>query len=60
MRPPHWLRQLHEQLSENPCGKFALADLATRLASTLCTFRASLDATTANPSGTICAGAGSR
>jgi len=27
--PPHWLRQLHEQLSENPCGKFALADLAT-------------------------------
>jgi hypothetical protein len=27
--PPHWLRQLHEQLSENPFGKFALADLAT-------------------------------
>jgi AraC family transcriptional regulator len=27
--PPHWLRQLHEQLSENPCGKFALADLAS-------------------------------
>ena len=24
-----WLRQLHELLSENPCGKFALADLAT-------------------------------
>jgi AraC family transcriptional regulator len=27
--PPPWLRQLHELLSENPCGKFALADLAT-------------------------------
>ena len=27
--PPAWLRQLHELLSENPCGKFALADLAT-------------------------------
>jgi AraC family transcriptional regulator len=26
--PPPWLRQLHELLSENPCGKFALADLA--------------------------------
>jgi AraC family transcriptional regulator len=27
--PPRWLRQLHEQLSENPCGRFALGDLAT-------------------------------
>lgn len=27
--PPRWLRQLHELLSENPCGKFTLADLAT-------------------------------
>jgi AraC family transcriptional regulator len=26
--PPQWLMQLHELLSENPCGKFALADLA--------------------------------
>jgi AraC family transcriptional regulator len=27
--PPPWLRQLHERLSENPCGQFALADIAT-------------------------------
>jgi AraC family transcriptional regulator len=26
--PPRWLRQLHEQLSENPCGRFTLRGLA--------------------------------
>lgn len=26
--PPPWLRQLHEQLSENPCGSFTLRGLA--------------------------------
>ena len=29
LHPPAWLRQLHELLSESPCGEFALADLAT-------------------------------
>lgn len=27
--PPRWLRKLYEQLAENPCGRFSLADLAT-------------------------------
>jgi len=26
--PPRWLRRLHDQLSEDPCGNFTLSDLA--------------------------------
>jgi AraC family transcriptional regulator len=29
--PPRWLRQIHQQLSENPCGKFDLSELAAQV-----------------------------